>query len=99
MSNINVDDGRTGLDANSILGSIAVFDIDADCDSHTWQPCHNQALANFKILTDTFRNLYTINKAIGQGQGVAMGRYAEDVYMGGNPWLVSYDDTYKTTSS
>jgi glucoamylase len=86
VSNINVDNGRTGLDANSILGSIAVFDIDADCDSLTWQPCHSQSLANFKMLTDAFRTLYDINKNIGEGQGAAIGRYPEDVYMGGNPW-------------
>lgn len=29
VSNINVNNGRTGLDGNSILGPIAVFDIDA----------------------------------------------------------------------
>lgn len=29
MSNINVNNGRTGLDGNSILGPISVFDIDA----------------------------------------------------------------------
>ena len=88
VSNINVDIDRTGIDGNSIIGSISVFDIDADCDSPTLQPCHSQSLANFKVLTDTFRNLYTINAGIPEGQGVAVGRYAEDVYMGGNPWLV-----------
>lgn len=89
MSNINVNNGRSGLDGNSILGAIATFDIDAYCDSPTLQPCHSQSLANFKVLRDTFRNLYTINAGIPEGQGVAVGRYAEDVYMGGNPWLVS----------
>jgi glucoamylase len=89
VSNINVNNGRTGLDGNSILGAIATFDIDAYCDSPTLQPCHSQSLANFKVLTDTFRNLYTINAGIPEGQGVAVGRYAEDVYMGGNPWSVS----------
>jgi glucoamylase len=88
VSNINVDNGRTGLDGNSILGSISVFDIDAYCDSPTIQPCHSQALANFKVLTDTFRNLYGINAGIPEGQGVAVGRYAEDVYQGGHPWYL-----------
>ena len=86
VSNINVDNGRTGLDGNSILGPISIFDIDAYCDSPTLQPCHSQSLANFKVLMDTFRDLYTINAGIPEGQGVAVGRYAEDVYMGGNPW-------------
>jgi glucoamylase len=35
---------------------------------------------------DTFRTTYSINNGIPEGQGVAVGRYAEDVYMGGNPW-------------
>jgi glucoamylase len=86
VSNININNGRTGLDGNSILGPIATFDIDAYCDSPTLQPCHSQSLANFKVLIDTFRDLYTINAGIPQGQGVAVGRYPEDVYMGGNPW-------------
>lgn len=86
VSNINVDNGRTGLDGNSILGPIAVFDIDAYCDSPTFQPCNSKSLANFKVLIDTFRETYTINDGIPAGQGIAVGRYAEDTYMGGNPW-------------
>jgi glucoamylase len=86
VSNINVNNGRTGLDGNSILGPIAVFDIDAYCDSPTLQPCHSKSLANFKVLIDTFRETYSINHGIPLGSGVAVGRYAEDIYMGGNPW-------------
>ncbi|KAG9241566.1 1, 4-alpha-D-glucan glucohydrolase [Calycina marina] len=87
-SNINVNDGRTGLDGNSILGSIANFDINALCDSPTFQPCNSRSLANFKVLIDTFRATYAINSDIPVGQGVAVGRYAEDVYQGGNPWYL-----------
>lgn len=86
VSNINVNNGRTGLDGNSILGPIAVFDINAYCDSPTLQPCHSRSLANFKVLIDTFREAYTINHGIPLGKGVAVGRYTEDTYMGGNPW-------------
>lgn len=85
VSNINVNNGRTGLDGNSILGSIAIFDIDAECESLTFQPCHSQSLANFKVLIDAFRANYTINSDIPLGQGVAVGRYTEDIYQGGNP--------------
>lgn len=88
VSNINVNNGRTGLDGNSILGAIATFDIDALCDGPTFQPCNSKSLANFKVLIDTFRNTYAINSGIPEGQGVAVGRYAEDVYQGGNPWYV-----------
>lgn len=88
VSNINVDINRTGLDGNSILGPIAIFDLEALCNSSTLQPCHSQSLANFKVLTDTFRALYTVNANIPKGSGVAVGRYAEDVYKGGNPWYL-----------
>jgi glucoamylase len=88
VSNINVNNGRTGLDGNSILGPISVFDIDADCDSPTMQPCHSKSLANFKVLMDTFRAAYTINTGIPAGSGIAVGRYTEDTYMGGNPWYL-----------
>ena len=88
VSNINVNDGRSGIDANSILGPISIFDIDAYCDSPTMQPCHSQNLANFKVLIDTFRATYSINSGIPEGQGIAVGRYPEDIYQGGNPWYL-----------
>jgi glucoamylase len=88
VSNINVDIARTGLDGNSILGSIATFDIDAPCDSVTFQPCNSKSLANFKAVVDSFRTIYAINAGIPKNEGVAIGRYAEDVYFGGNPWFV-----------
>ena len=86
VSNINLNNGRTGLDGNSILGSIANFDIDAYCDRPTFQPCHSKSLATFKAVVDSFRVAYSINQGIPAGQGVAVGRYTEDIYMGGNPW-------------
>ncbi|MCJ1352530.1 MAG: hypothetical protein MMC33_002514 [Icmadophila ericetorum] len=92
-ANINAQDGRTGKDSNTILGPIAVFDIDAYCDSPTLQPCASQSLANFKVLVDSFRTIYTINanSAINNSnaaQAVAIGRYPEDTYYGGNPWYL-----------
>jgi glucoamylase len=86
VSNINENNGRTGIDGNSILGPISIFDIDAYCDSPTMQPCNSQNLANFKVLIDTMRAIYTINSGTPVGQGVAVGRYPEDTYQGGNPW-------------
>jgi glucoamylase len=88
VSNINQNNGRTGIDGNSILSAISAFDIDAYCDSPTFQPCNSKSLANFKVLIDTMRATYAINSGIPVGQGVAVGRYAEDVYMGGNPWYL-----------
>lgn len=82
------DNGRTEKDANSILTSNHMFDPEADCSDLTFQPCSAKALANHKEVTDTFRG-YGINSGIPQGQGVAVGRYIEDVYMGGHPWYLA----------
>jgi glucoamylase len=89
-ANINVDNGRTGIDASTVLGPIAVFDVSAPCDGPTFQPCHSQVLANFKVFVDTFRNasLYPINANISSTRGIAVGRYPEDVYYNGNPWYL-----------
>lgn len=63
-----------------------MFDPQAGCDAVTFQPCSDKALANHKAVTDSFRGVYAINKGVSKGEGVAIGRYPEDVYMGGNPW-------------
>jgi glucoamylase len=88
VANINTNIARTGLDGNSLVGPITVFDIDASCDSPTMQPCHSKTLSNFKALIDSFRAAYAINKDIPAGSGVAVGRYTEDVYYGGHPWYL-----------
>lgn len=86
------DNGRSAIDANTLLGSIHTFDPNAACDDSTFQPCSAKALANHKVVTDSFRKIYKINSGIGQGSAVAVGRYKEDVYNGsptsglGNPW-------------
>jgi glucoamylase len=38
LANINENNGRTGKDANTLLGSIQTFDPDAGCDATTFQP-------------------------------------------------------------
>ncbi|MCJ1412272.1 hypothetical protein MMC19_006365 [Ptychographa xylographoides] len=89
VANINVNDGRSGKDANSLLGSIHTFDPTAACDASTFQPCSDKALANHKVFTDSFRSIYTINSGIPEGTAVAIGRYPEDTYQGGNPWYIN----------
>ncbi|RJE18470.1 glucan 1,4-alpha-glucosidase [Aspergillus sclerotialis] len=84
----NFGSDRSGKDANCILGSIHSFDPSADCNDATFQPCSARALANHKVVTDSFRSIYDVNKGISQGQAVAVGRYPEDVYQGGNPWYL-----------
>lgn len=88
-SNINVNEGRTGKDANSILSSMHTFDPEAECTDSTFQPCSARALSNHKAVVDSFRSIYTINDGIPQGRAVAVGRYAEDVYYNGNPWYLT----------
>ena len=80
----NTAGGRSGVDANTVLASIYSFDPAAGCDAATFQPCSDKALASLKVYVDSFRSIYSINKGISSKQPVATGRYAEDVYMGGN---------------
>ncbi|KAK7215692.1 hypothetical protein V2G26_003695 [Clonostachys chloroleuca] len=88
-SNINVNDGRTGKDANSLISSIHTFDPTSKCTDSTFQPCSSRALANHKAVVDSFRSIYAINSGIAQGKAAAVGRYAEDVYYNGNPWYLT----------
>lgn len=80
--------GRSGVDINSVLTSIHVFDPAARCDDVTFQPCSSRALSNHKVLVDSFRTIYGVNKGRTAGKAAAVGRYQEDVFMGGNPWYV-----------
>lgn len=85
IANINVNNGRSGKDANVVLGSIHNFDPSLGCDANTFQPCSDRALASHKILVDSFRSIYTINSGIAAGAAAAVGRYPEDSYYNGNP--------------
>lgn len=89
LANINVNNGRTGKDTNTILSSISTFDPAAGCDTNTFQPCSDKALANHKVVTDSFRTVYAINSGIAEGTAVAVGRYPEDSYYNGNPWYLT----------
>ncbi|KAJ5689840.1 hypothetical protein N7462_004232 [Penicillium macrosclerotiorum] len=84
----NFGSSRTGKDVNTILGSIHTFDPEAACDSTTFQPCSSRALANHKVVTDSFRSVYSLNSGISEGVAVAVGRYPEDSYYNGNPWYL-----------
>ncbi|KAH8899510.1 glycoside hydrolase family 15 protein [Thozetella sp. PMI_491] len=88
VANINAG-GRSGKDANTLLGSISTFDPSVGCDAVTFQPCSDKALANHKVVTDAFRSIYSINSGIPQGTAVAVGRYPEDSYYNGNPWYLN----------
>lgn len=90
-SNINLQGNyqRSGLDCNSILTSVNMFNPESVCTDSTFQPCSSRALSNHKAVVDSFRgDLYTINSDRRSGQAVALGRYVEDVYYMGNPWYL-----------
>ncbi|PWY70942.1 putative glucoamylase precursor [Aspergillus heteromorphus CBS 117.55] len=88
ISNSPTND-RSGIDANSVIASIHIFDPAATCDDVTFQPCSARALSNHKVYVDSFRSIYTVNQGRSNGQAVAVGRYPEDVYQGGNPWYLA----------
>ncbi|KAF8532561.1 glucoamylase [Gautieria morchelliformis] len=85
----NTGGGRVGIDANTVLASIHTYDVDAGCETTTFQPCSDKALANHKVYVDAFRGIYNINTGLGSGTAAATGRYPEDVYQGGNPWYLA----------
>ncbi|KAG7090984.1 hypothetical protein E1B28_010051 [Marasmius oreades] len=85
----NTGGGRSGKDANTVLTSIHTFDPEAGCDATTFQPCSDRALSNLRQYVNSFRSIYNINSGIPVNQAVATGRYAEDVYFGGNPWYLT----------
>lgn len=90
ISNINLEKNeRSGLDCNSILTSIHLYDPKSKCTDSTFQPCSARALSNHKAVVDSFRgNVYTVNSNIKPGKAAAVGRYAEDIYYEGNPWYL-----------
>lgn len=88
ISNL-ANNGRSGLDANSLISSIHTFDPSASCDDTTFQPCSSRALSNHKLVVDSFRSIYAINGGKKAGTAAAVGRYKEDTYQGGNPWYLS----------
>ncbi|KAG9008965.1 hypothetical protein FRB94_005530 [Tulasnella sp. JGI-2019a] len=89
IANINENNGRSGLDASTIIASIHSFDPDASCsDVASFQPCSDKALANHYAVVNSFRTLYSINSGIAAGAAVAVGRYKEDTYYNGNPWYL-----------
>ena len=88
-ANLNAAHGRSGIDTSSILSSIHTYDPRAGCVNSTFQPCSSRALANHKVVTDSFRPLYGINDGSSQNRAVGVGRYPEDADHGGNPWYVT----------
>ncbi|HEX9472834.1 MAG TPA: glycoside hydrolase family 15 protein [Steroidobacteraceae bacterium] len=71
---------KTDLDAEVI---IAVVDADRDSAAHS--VLDDRVQATVAVLEQLFRSSYPINRRPDVGLGY--GRYAGDVYYGGNPWV------------
>ncbi|GAA5892794.1 uncharacterized protein JCM6883_007478 [Sporobolomyces salmoneus] len=93
-SNINNNNNRSGLDANSIIAAqlyptspSASYSSDP-CSTEFFSPCSDRMLASTYAVVESFRGVYPINSAreAKGSKALAIGRYTEDVYYDGNPW-------------
>jgi glucoamylase len=71
---------KTDLDSQVI---VAVVDADREGAEHT--VLDDRVQATVAVLEDLYRANYPINRR--QDVGLGYGRYAGDVYFGGNPWV------------
>jgi len=71
---------KTDLDAEVI---VAVVDADRHSPAHS--VLDDRVQASVAVLEDLFRSNYPINRR--RDVGLGYGRYAGDVYYGGNPWV------------
>ncbi|KAG8740241.1 hypothetical protein FRC10_004581 [Ceratobasidium sp. 414] len=90
ISNINCNGPcRNTVDVGSVFTTIHNFDPEAGCDNATFQPCSEYALSNLKAVVDSMRQSYTINNNRSATSAIAIGRFDQDTYVGGNPWYIS----------
>jgi|GEM_PF-325945 len=84
-----LDYKASDLDAAVILGAIHRRPLDGAVENPPqlsfFSPTDARVLATAEALKQKFRSEYAINAG---GPGVAIGRYPEDKYVGGNPWVL-----------
>jgi len=84
-----LDYKSSDLDAAVILGAIHRRALDGTVETSSqrqfFAPTDPRVLATAEALKVKFRGEYPINAS---NPGVAIGRYPEDAYMGGNPWVL-----------
>ncbi|HEX4048054.1 MAG TPA: glycoside hydrolase family 15 protein [Elusimicrobiota bacterium] len=93
VSDLDQDGGlqgkNSGLDSAVILAAIHRRPIDdqilSPADDASFSVTDKRVLATAQALKDRFKAEYAINSRPGE-PGVAIGRYPEDNYFGGNPW-------------
>ncbi len=86
-----LDYKSSGLDSAVILGVIHVQPVDAAVMTRAqldfFGPTDPRVLATAQAIADAFHAEYPLNQK--QGPGTAIGRYPEDKYFGGNPWVLN----------
>ncbi|MDE2512070.1 MAG: glycoside hydrolase family 15 protein [Elusimicrobia bacterium] len=79
----------SGLDSAVILAAIHRRPVDGEIipagDASFFSVTDARVLATAQALKDRFKAEYAVNRRPGE-PGVAIGRYPEDSYFGGNPW-------------
>ncbi|GAA6029736.1 hypothetical protein JCM8097_001025 [Rhodosporidiobolus ruineniae] len=97
-SNINVENGvqRKRLDANTVLASLLHPTSSSSCALYSFSPCSPYSLSTLHALLRSFDGLYPLNPPASSSSSppsrprpLAIGRYAEDTYYGGNPWYLT----------
>jgi glucoamylase len=82
---------NSGLDSAVILAAIHRRPIDdqimSPADAASFSVTDKRVLATAQALKAQFKSQYAINQRPGE-PGVAIGRYPEDSYFGGNPWVL-----------
>ncbi len=74
---------KSGMDAGVILAILQGAFKDG-----FFQATDDRVLSTVVQMAETFKNLYPLNQKA-DAPGIAIGRYPEDRYFGGNPWVIS----------
>lgn len=77
--------GRSGKGAASLAISVLNFDPTLGCDSATFQPCSERALAGLEYLVRIYRDRFLINQGIPKEKPILLGDFLEDTILDGGP--------------
>ncbi len=74
---------KSGMDAGVILAI-----LQGAFEDGFFSALDDRALSTVVKMAEVFKNLYPINRKA-DAPGIGIGRYPEDRYFGGNPWVIS----------
>jgi glucoamylase len=78
-----IDYKNSGLDSAVVLGVLHALGTD-----RFFSPSDPRVVATIEAIEKSFQSLYPINRNK-KADGIAIGRYPEDRYVGGNPWFLT----------